>query len=155
MTLHDLESQLYRLNRRLSVIVGATAVLSIVFVLATAFLPSSSNAVAADSSGEQSHTSKVIRLSDSQVEALSQARPIFRSRNVKPVTEVNEAGRYSLRGIAKRKDGLRAFVHDAKTQRTITVGKGAKLGNVFEVLEVTQEGVLLKRGAEEFLLKNQ
>lgn len=153
MTLHDLEHRLSRLNKRLSVIAFAATALSVAFVIASVFLPPSQATILADGSGAQANRSRVVQVSEGQVKALAAARPIFRSRNLKAVAEVNEAGRYSLRGIAKRKDGPRAFVHDSKTQRTITVGKGAKLGNVFEVLDVTQEGVLLRRGAEEVLLK--
>ena len=154
MTLHQIENKLSTLNKRLSIFVLVVTAISVAFVIASVFVPPSQEAVLANGSEAPTSRRHIVRISEGQAKTLAAARPIFRSRNLKAIAEVNEAGRFSLRGIAKRKDGPRAFVHDSKTQRTITVGKGAILGNVFEVLDVTQEGVVLRRGAEEILLKN-
>lgn len=64
---------------------------------------------------------------------------------------VDELAHYELKGISLRNGVYRAFVRDNKLKKFVTKTVGESLG-AYEIVDISDEGVTVKRGAETVIL---
>lgn len=90
-------------------------------------------------------------VSEETVREAIKGKAIFRTNRQVEEKVVDELGRYELRGVSNGRSGLRAYVRDTKRKRTLTKEAGEML-DVFEVVDVRRDGLVLRRADQEVLL---
>lgn len=87
-------------------------------------------------------------LETAKVAKATLGRAVFRSSRQLPDRVVDEIGRYELRGILTRQGAKKATIRDTKKKKTLIKAVGERLDD-FEVVEINDGGVRLRRGGEE------
>jgi len=91
-------------------------------------------------------------LTAQDVQKITTGKVLFRtSALVLREKVVDELAHYELKGISVRDGVYRAFVRDNKLKKFVTKTVGESLG-AYEILDITVEGVTVKRGAETVIL---
>lgn len=92
------------------------------------------------------------RITGADVERATTGKMLFRtSATALREKVVDELAHYELKGVSMRKGCKQAHVRDTKLKRLVTKKVGDALGP-YEVIDITDEGITVKRGAETFIL---
>lgn len=90
-------------------------------------------------------------ISVEEVSAATTGKAIFRTNATRKVKVVDEVSHYQLQGVSVRDGSPTAYVRDVKLKKTLIKKIGDTLGS-YEIKEITNQGLTLKRGAEEAVL---
>lgn len=90
-------------------------------------------------------------ISEAKVRKVSTGKAIFRTSRVEKTKVVDELSHYVLRGISSRNGIMKAYMGDTKLKKLHVKTVGESVGP-YEIVNITAEGVTLRRGAEEVFL---
>ncbi|MBN2311295.1 MAG: hypothetical protein JXR94_20125 [Candidatus Hydrogenedentes bacterium] len=90
-------------------------------------------------------------ISAADVKAATAGKAVFRTSRATRTQKIDELGSYRLMGILVRRGEPRAYFRDIKRKQTLTKRVGEMLGT-YEVVDITNEGVLVRRGGQEVLI---
>lgn len=90
-------------------------------------------------------------LSKTQVDQIVMGKAVFRTSSREREKVVDELGRYELKGTSVRGGRYNAYIRDVKQGKMLVKAIGDTLG-LYEITEINDEGVTLRRGAEVLLL---
>jgi hypothetical protein len=90
-------------------------------------------------------------VTEAAVRDATTGKAIFRTNRQVEEKVVDELGRYQLRGVTNGSSGARAYIRDTQRKRTLCKEAGEML-DVFEIVDVRRDGVVLRRAGEEVLL---
>lgn len=79
-------------------------------------------------------------------------RAPFRTSRVEKVKEVDELGSFRVIGASIRNGTKKAYVRDLKLEKMLIKEVGGQLGS-YEVVEIEREGIVLRKGSEDFVLR--
>ena len=86
-----------------------------------------------------------------QVRAAVTGKAVFRTSRAVREKVVDELGRYELKGASISGTERKAYIRDTKMKRMLVKRPGDTLGP-YEVVEVNEQGVTVRRGAETLVL---
>jgi hypothetical protein len=87
-----------------------------------------------------------------EVTQVTTGKSVFRTHRVRQVKVVDELAHYRPIGISRRQGETRAYVRDEKLRKLLIKQEGEFLGS-YEIMAISQEGIVVRRGSEELLLR--
>ena len=143
------------MSRTTRAIVWADAGLSAAFVLVLAlgpFIMKETAGPGAEQNDQTVQNQASAQITTADIEKTTTGKVLFRTSATKLKEKiVDELAHYELKGISTRAGQKLAHVRDNKLKRLVTKKVGDSLG-AYEIVDITNEGVTVRRGAETVIL---
>ncbi len=129
-------------------------ILTLIFVLMLGFMwygPAANDAMDPEQQIAFAEPGLRTQITMDQVEHITRGKALFRTSRTRKAKVVDEFSHFRLSGISTRGGVPKAYVRDTKFKKNLIKRVGDMLGP-YEIVGITDEGITVRRGAEEILL---